>query len=307
MIITSAALSALNKGWTTLFMDAYQGGGATPRVDSYAMPTTSMSREEFYGMLAAVPGLRELVDEVQITNVSDVAFSIANKEFERTIAVKRKDIERDQFGVYRMLFPAMGTAARLHPDELLFAAMVAGFTSPCYTGKNFFDTNHEPVKGKTKFSNLNTKKLSPANYEAARNRLKSRLNTEGKPMNLGSDLVLVVSPNNESLARQILIADTIPNAAGTAASTNVNKGTARPDVCPLLASNPDMWFLLDLGYPIKPFINQVEKELEFQSLTNPSDSHVLLNKEWIYQAYRRGNVGYALPELAEGSTGTDAA
>jgi phage major head subunit gpT-like protein len=316
MIITSANLANLNRGFRTLFLDAYQGGGYTPRVDSYAMPTTSSSAEEFYGWLAAVPGLRELLGEITIRNIADLNYSVKNREFESTIGVKRKDVERDNFGMYNMLFTAMGVAAKEHPDELLFAAMIAGFTTTCYTGKNFFDTNHEPIKGKTKFSNLGTKKLSATNFTTARTNIKSRRNTEGRPMNLGRELVLVVSPDNEDLGKQILQADFIQQTAknvagaeniGVAAVSNTLKGSARLDVCPLLSSNPDMWFLLELGYPIKPFINQIEVATEFVSLTDPKQEHVLLFKEWLHQAYRRGNVGYALPELAYGSTGADAA
>jgi phage major head subunit gpT-like protein len=302
MIVTSTNLAALNKGFRTLYSDAFQGGGATPRVESYALRTTSTSAEEFYGWLAAVPGLRELLGEIVIRNITDLNFSIKNREFESTIGVKRKDIERDNFGMYNMLFTAMGTAARNHPDELLFERMIAGFTSPCYTGKNFFDADHEPIAGKQKFSNKGTKKLSAANFQIARANIKSRRNTEGKPMNLGNDLVLVVSPDNESNARSIVVADKVGGG-----NDNVNKGTARLDVCPLLSSAPDAWFLLDLGYPLKPFINQVEVETEFQSLTDAASAHVLLLKEYLYQAYRRGNVGYGLPELAYGSTGADAA
>jgi phage major head subunit gpT-like protein len=301
MIITSANLKALNKGYRTLFMGAYQGGA--PMVDRFAMRTQSSSKEEFYGWLGAVPGLRELVGEVNIRNLVDHNFSIENKEFESTVGVTRADIERDRFGVYNPLFTAMGVAARQHPDELLADLMVAGFTSKCYTGKNFFDTDHAP-KGtkKTKFSNKGTKKLSAANYEIARANIKSRLNSEGRPMNLGSGLVLVVSPAYESTAREILIAERV--AGG---DSNVNKGTASLEVWPQLAANEDMWFLLEEGQPVKPFINQVEVETEFASLDNPNDDHVFKKKEFLHQAYRRGNVGYGLPELAYGSTGADAA
>jgi len=43
------------------------------------------------------------------------------------------------------------------------------------------------------------------------------------------------------------------------------------------------------------------------ALDDPRSEHVLLKKEFLHQAYRRGNVGYGLPELAYGSTGADAA
>lgn len=316
MIITSTSLQNLNKGFRTLFLDALHGGGATPRVDRYAMRTTSSTAEENYRWLSAMPGMRKLIGEVQIRNLTDHGFKVANEEFETTIGVKRADIERDQFGMYNMLFNAMGLATRTHPDELLFALLIAGFTTTCYTGKYFFDSDHEPVKGGTKFSNKGTKKLSAANFQDARANIKGRKNSEGRPMNLGNDLVLVVSPKNEALGREILQADTlqkiVTNKAGTenvasTAVTNVNKGTATLDVCPLLSAAEESWFLLDLGYPIKPFINQVEVEPEFVSLDDPKSEHALLKKEWLHQAYRRGAVGLGLPELAYGSTGADAA
>lgn len=302
MIITSTAIAALNKGFKTLYTDAYQGGGQVPRIGSFAMRTSSTSAEEVYGWLGAMPGMRKILGEIQIRNLVDSNYRIANDEFENTIGVKRKDIERDNFGIYNPMFTAMGVTARTHPDELLFAALIAGFTTRCYTGKFFFDNDHEPQPGKTKFSNLETKKLSAANFETARKNLKSRLNAEGKAMNLGNDLVLVVSPTYEATGRSIVVADKVGGG-----NDNVNKGTARLEVCPLLAANEHMWFLLELGQPVKPFIYQVEKETQFTSLTDPGSERVMLQQEFLYQAYGRYNVGYGLPEFAYGSTGADAA
>lgn len=300
MIITSAAIRAINKGFKSLYMDAYQGGPA--KVPEFAMRTTSASAEEIYGWLGAVPGMRELLGEIVIRNLSEHAYAIKNKIFESTIGVKRENIERDKLGVYTPLITAMGASARQHPDELLANALLAGFTTLCYTGKNFFDLNHEPKKGGTKFSNKGTKKLSAANFEIARTNIKNRKNAEGRPMNLGTDLRLIVSPTNESLGRQILIADTIPGGG-----TNVNKGTATLEVWPLLAASEDAWFLVENGQPVKAFIYQVEKETEFNSLTDPESEHVMLRQEFLHQAYGRYNVGGGLPELAYGSTGADAA
>jgi phage major head subunit gpT-like protein len=301
MIISTQNLRTLNRGFRTLFLDSYQGGAAM--IAKLAMRTTSSSREEFYGWLGAVPGMRELIDEVHIRNIVDHNFSILNKEFESTIGVKRADIERDRFGVYNPLFQAMGIAARQHPDELLANKMIAGFTELSYTGKAFFGTNHAP-KGekKIKFSNKGLKKLSAANFRTAKQNIKSRLNAEGRPMNLGLDLVLVVSPTWEETAREILLADRNANGA-----TNTDKGTAKLEVWPQLSANEDAWFLFEMGYPVKPFIHQVEVETEFASLDNPEDTHVFLKKQFLHQAYGRGNVGFGLPELAYGSTGENAA
>jgi phage major head subunit gpT-like protein len=63
-----------------------------------------------------------------------------------TVAVSREDIEDDRIGVFKPAFAEMGGMARRHPDELVFSLLKNGFSSPCYDGQFFFDTDH-PVIG----------------------------------------------------------------------------------------------------------------------------------------------------------------
>lgn len=306
MQINQSTLDALYKGYRVIYMAEYQGA-ASGIIDRAAMMTTSKSAEEFYKWLGAVPGMREFLGEADIQNLAANGFSIMNKTFHDTVGIPREDIERDNYGIYNPMFSAMGEAARQHPDSLLADMILNGFGRKCYTGKNFFDSNHEPQKGGTKFSNVGNKKLSAANFVVGRANIKSRLNAKGRPMNLGKDLVLVVSPNYEDVGRKIVVADMVASAAGTASETNVNKGTARLEVWPELAANPDAWFILEMGKVIKPFINQVEKKTEFNAATNVNTENVMLFQKFLYQAYGRYNVGYGLPELAYGSDGSQAA
>lgn len=300
MQVNQANLQALYRGYRTLYMAEFQGT-SQGLVDRLCMMTSSRAAEEFYKWLGAVPGMKLFLGESQIQNLTSHGFSIANKEFDATVGVERKEIERDTYGTYNPMFSAMGAAARQHPEQLLAEAMVAGFDTTCYTGKKFFDANHEPEKGGTKFSNKGTKKLSQANYQAARAALKGVRNAKGRPMGNGRDLVLVVSPDYEATARTILVADMVGN------NSNVDKGTAKLEVWPELAGNPHMWFLLEQGMVVKPFIHQVEKATEFVAATDPTSDEALLRKLFVYQSYGRYNVSYGLPELAWGSTGADAA
>jgi phage major head subunit gpT-like protein len=123
-------------------------------------------------------------------------------------------------------------------------------------------------------------------------------------MNLGQDLVLIVSPKNEALGRSILESDFVEGSATAKAVSNVNKGTARLVVWPQLAANEDAWFLLECGLPVKPLIVQFEKETTLTALTSDTSDHVFKKHEFLYQAYGRYNAGYGLPELAYGSDGT---
>lgn len=309
MQINQANLAALFRGYRVQFMEAYQG--AQPFWDQIAMRTPSSSAEELYAWLGAVPGMRQLVGEIQLQNLSANKYVIPNSEFESTIPVKQADIERDTYGVYNPLMASLGIAAKQHPDELVANLLVNGFTTLDYTGKNFFDTDKvqdgDP-KG-TKFSNKGTAALSADSFAAARAAIKGFKNSKGRPMGNGKKLLLIVPPALEVTGRQILQADFIQanakqggNVVGAAAVSNVNKGTAELVVWSQLTSDT-AWFILEVGQPIRPLIVQFEKEASFTSLTNPDSDHVFKHKEFLYQAYGRYAAGYGLPQLAWGSTG----
>ena len=229
--------------------------------------------------------------------------------------MKEIDITSDHLGLYSSLFANLGDVAAQHPDELVSSLLLGGFDTKCYTGKNFFDANHEPVKGKTKFTNKATYKLSPLSFDAARTNLKGRLNAQGRPMNLGRKLVLVVSPQNETMGKQILQADFIQQTAqngqgavvSSAAVSNTRKGDATLKVWPQLAATPDAWFLLEVGYVMRPILFQTHTMPRIVAVNQPNDSWVVLHHTFLYQAYGIYNAGYGMPEFAFGSDGSTAA
>jgi phage major head subunit gpT-like protein len=316
MLVNAANVAELFRGFRTIFMQAYHGVGTPVRQEQkISMETTSTGESESYDWLGAMPTMRELIGEIQIRNLSANSWRIINREFENTIGVKRKDIERDNVGFYRPVLETMGQDARRFPDLLVASLLTSGFATKDYTGKNFFDANKEGTPGtKYPFTNFTTKKLSADNYNEGRVNLLSRRAANGMPMNLGIDILLLVSPKNESLAKQILQSDmvmqTAQNVARTenvaaAGVTNVNKGTARLFSWPLLSAyNPDAWFLIETGLPLRPIIVQTELPPEVVGVTNINDSHVVLKKEFLYQAYTRLGAGYGMPELVYGSDGS---
>lgn len=61
------------------------------------------------------------------------------------------------------------------------------------------------------------------------------------------------------------------------------------------------WFLMCTNRSVKPVVIQERTPIQFASLTKPDDPHVFMNKEHLYGAEWRGNVGYTFPQLAYGS------
>ncbi len=140
MIINKETLSALFTGFKTAFSIGVTSAPSVYR--EIAMVVPSNTREEIYGWLGQFPGVREWIGPRQIKNLSAHSFSIVNRLFESTIEVPRTDIEDDRLGVFAPIAQELGRAAADHPDQLVFSLLASGFTTKCYDGQSFFDTDH---------------------------------------------------------------------------------------------------------------------------------------------------------------------
>ncbi|MDQ2084519.1 Mu-like prophage major head subunit gpT family protein [Xanthobacteraceae bacterium Astr-EGSB] len=80
------------------------------------------------------------------------------------------------------------------------------------------------------------------------------------------------------------------DAAGVPQSVaNTDNGSGEP------------WFLLCTKMPLKPFILQKRKDFQFVAKDDPRDDRVFMNKEFLYGADARGNVGFGFWQMAWGS------
>lgn len=299
MVITSQSLQGMKSGFNALFNKAYTE--TTPQYEKVAMVVPSSGADETYGWLGQLPALREWIGEREIHNLTATGYTIKNKDYELTISVGRNDIADDKIGIYSPLFQEMGVSAKMHPDELIFSLFAAGFTNICYDGTAFFSDKHPLTESGNDFqSNMGTQKLSPHSYEAARSQMMTIKGESGKSLKIIPDL-LVVSPQKEATARQILFADLI------AGNTNVNKNTSDLLVVPELADTPEYWFLLSTKRAIKPFIFQMREKPRFVSKTQDNDDNVFFQNAFLYGCNARYNAGYGLWQLAYGSTGNDSA
>lgn len=140
MIITPAALDGLFRGFTANFIKGVET--AAPQYREIAMLASSQTRESTYTWLGQVPRVREWLGERRVKSLAAHSYAIQNRNFEDTIEVPANDIKDDQYGAFAPLVTELGRAAGDLPDELCFGLLSAGFTTTCYDGQNFFDTDH---------------------------------------------------------------------------------------------------------------------------------------------------------------------
>jgi len=140
MIITPALLTQLFVTFSAAFKEGFaQAPSYWQRV---AMLAPSNSKSTTYGWLGQFPQFREWVGDRVLKDLAAHGYSLTNKDFESTVKVKRTEIEDDAVGVFGPIFTEMGRASGVFPDELTFAALLAGFATACYDGQYFFDTDH---------------------------------------------------------------------------------------------------------------------------------------------------------------------
>lgn len=143
MIINSTTLNQMRVGFTKLYMNSLLA--QNPSYKRVAMEVTSTGKEQKYGWLGMSTRFREWLGDRTLQNLKEHDYSIKNKSFENTVIVSKDDIEDDNLGVYSPLFQQLGWDASMHPDELVYALLLAGFSSLCYDGQYFFDVDHPVV------------------------------------------------------------------------------------------------------------------------------------------------------------------
>lgn len=140
MIVNSGNLSTVFRGFQTVFNEAFDN--APSHFEEITMRVPSSNAEEIYGWLGSFPRLREWIGDRVIRNLSVHDWRIKNRKFESTIAVPRDALEDDTYGVFGPMISEMGREARDHPNELVFRLLANGFSTACYDGQYFFDTDH---------------------------------------------------------------------------------------------------------------------------------------------------------------------
>ncbi len=140
MLVNKTNLGQLFQGFNTAFNKGLDS--ANSHFQEVAMVMPSKAAEETYAWLGQFPKLREWLGDRTLKNLVAHSYTVKNKLYEESIRVKRTDIEDDNYGLMGPLMTEMGRVSGEHPDELIFALLAAGFTTACYDGQYFFDTDH---------------------------------------------------------------------------------------------------------------------------------------------------------------------
>ncbi|HWH86350.1 MAG TPA: Mu-like prophage major head subunit gpT family protein [Pseudomonas sp.] len=299
MLVNKASIQAAFVALKTIYNKAF--AAAPTSWEKIAMKVPSTTGQNDYAWLSAFPKMRRWIGAKHVKNLQAYKYPVANEDFEATVEVDRNHIEDDQLGIYEPQAKMAAHSAAQLPDEIVYEAVNKGFSTLCYDGQYFFDSDH-PV-GNGSVSNVSAAPLSNASltaakagYGAARTAMKKFKDDEGRSLNITPN-ILLVGPALEDTARALLKNDKLADD-----TENPYKGTAELVVDGRIESDT-AWFLLDTTKPIKPFIYQERKAPVFVQQVNPESENVFSLRKYKFGAEARAAGGYGFWQLAFGSTG----
>ena len=305
LLINAGTISNIFINLKTTFNKLFD---ATPTVwEKIAMKIPSTGSQNDYAWLENFPKMRRWVGDKVIKALKAGKYVLVNEDFEATVSVKRNHIEDDNLGIYAPQAENAGFSAKQWPDELVMEKVNGAFTTECFDGQYFCDTDHpviDPATGNpASVSNKGTAVLSEATLAAAkssigaaRTAMKKFKDNEGRPLNISPN-VLLVPPALEDTANVLATNERLEDG-----KQNPYKGTFTVVVDSRLTSDT-AWFLLDTTKPVKPFVFQERKAPVFVQQIDTSSDDVFKRGEFNFGCESRGAAGYGFWQLCYGSTG----
>jgi phage major head subunit gpT-like protein len=243
----------------------------------------------------ASPGMKPWLGEAQFSRLSAYDYEYTDELWQDGFEVSLTDIEDDRLNVYRSQLDSLASEAANFRPQKLQELLSAGFTSTCYDGQNFFDTDHADAS-ETAQSNKVTTVLAEGSLWTGIATMRGVTNIAGKPLKL-RPTHLLVPPALEKTATKLLEQDVI--AAG---ESNISKGRVKLVVLDYLATDTE-WYLTDARKPYGLVLAKRYERPEFAAQDDPTDDSVFEKRVVRYSAVDRFTVGYGLWQSWYGSTG----
>jgi phage major head subunit gpT-like protein len=305
MLINKSGLGAIFVTLKTTFNNAFNiEDSAWQKI---AMRIKSTTKQNDYAWLSSFPKMRRWIGEKHIKALSGRSYMIVNENFEATVEVRRDDIEDDNLGIYGTQAKAAGQSAREFPGDLVFEAVNGAFTTHCFDGQYFIDTDHPVINPETgEAASVSNKLTAPLKFDtlanaqacvgAAKTMLRTMKDDEGRTLKVNPN-ILLVPPALEDTANVLMTAKELEDG-----KPNPYKGMFEVVVSNDLES-ATAWFLLDTTQAILPFIFQDRKKPVFVQQTNMDSPDVFNLGVYKFGCEARGASGYGFWQLAVGSTG----
>ncbi len=243
---------ALRKASNTTFFKSIEGFANLQPWKPLAAPVKTTQKREYFEWLGDLPAVKEFLDKRDIESLKEHDFDIATKDWELTLGVKSRDLERSAQTIQPRI-AALGEQTMRFYNDRFYTALVAGTTGLSYDGVAFFSNSHPVDESASTNDNLLAGTSVDeagviADWTLVRNAFLGFVMRDGKPMfGYDSDFTIFYAP-----ALRVYMDAVFNNPQVAAGGANINYKTAKTVATSWLTGNS--WYVFKTGVPIKPFI-----------------------------------------------------
>ena len=297
MLVNADTLEAIRTNAQAIFIQGL--GELRPQMSDWekvATTFTSDTEKESYNWLGACPPMREWTDKRALRGLRGFDYTLTNKDWEATLEIDRNAIKDNKLGHIPIRVRGLTRAYLKFLNKMVFSQLDDGATLTAYDGTAFF-ADTRTIGGSGNIDNLLAGAYSDSSAEirsgisAAAEQMAKFKDDWGEYMNLIPDTI-VCSPQMYVPIREALKADVAGNQRTEAEF--IKNIIVTPYVDAVAAD----WYVLCTTEEVKPLIFQNRQNPEFNQVDNPSDSHVFLNKTFLYGIDARCAFGYGDPRTA---------
>lgn len=278
-------------------------------VNNVANMFPSDQASEQYGFLGMSPTMREWIGGRNAKGLRVNSYAIANKHYEATLEIAKKDARRDKTGQIMVRVQEFADRSITHWASMLSTLILNGASTVCYDGQYYFDTDHSEGDSGTQSNSISVTlsglpaavhgtTTAPSVEEMQQCILKaiaqiiSFKDDQGEPMNENAREFDVIVP--VSLYLTALAACNMSNVKALPNNLNPNeipelKINVRMN--PRLGSWTTKFAVFRVDSPIKGLICQSEQGVELKAKAEGSE-YEFDNDAWQFGIDSWRNVGY---------------
>ena len=253
-----------------------------------------------FNWLGDMPTMRKWLGNRVIQRLRAEKHLLTTDWYANGIEVDFDDVAEDRLGIVE---PRIADLAMMGPAKMdalvidMYNNGFAGTLGLTYDGQYLFDVDHtaDGAGQGSLQSNLAVGPITTTNYNAAIASMMAFVGTNGEPLQLRPD-TLLVGPQSQLAARQLITTMFGPNG-----SSNIDYSTIRIIINARVTGTK--WFMLSTAQRIRAVLLGIEQAPTFAELNGWDQIHMFMHRTILAGAQMKVGTAYGLWQTSVGSAG----
>jgi len=321
MDVNRQNLERIREEFSRLFFEVLEANENQGRefVETLGRIVPSSASKETYMWMVRTGGLRKFEGERVLNRFESYDLTVEADEYEDSLEIDLRDIERDRLGLYAPGISTMGESVFWHYAVLFTDLLENGWSNMTYMDVPFFGDQHpnpeaspEAANAPATFSNQTSLELSVEAFREMKLAPTDIVDRNGRRRGIKYDTLLVPTELEEKARTLNEDEYILENPADPSMGSYKNPVRGQFDqIVEMEYTSPgasSKYWAVDSDFvdTVPPLLLQQVKSPDYSAVTDPQDFQVWNARKVYHGTHCEHGAGYALPHAIFGGEGTSA-